>query len=80
MKNPLSANQIVARALTNTRKVALCCSATKCLESGVFLDGFLKFLEEICFTFLGMDEVGIYRLSGATSEVRRLKEAFDNSK
>lgn len=51
MKNPLSANQIVARALTNTRKVALCCSATKCLESGVFLDGFLKFLEEICFTF-----------------------------
>ena len=29
---------------------------------------------------LGMDEVGIYRLSGATSEVRRLKDAFDNSK
>jgi len=27
-----------------------------------------------------MDEVGIYRLSGATSEVRKLKEAFDNSK
>ena len=27
-----------------------------------------------------MDEVGIYRLSGATSEVRRLKDAFDNSK
>lgn len=28
---------------------------------------------------LGMEEVGIYRLSGATSEVRRLKDAFDNS-
>lgn len=27
----------------------------------------------------GMDEVGIYRLSGATSEVRRLKDAFDNN-
>ena len=27
-----------------------------------------------------MEEVGIYRLSGATSEVRRLKDAFDNSK
>lgn len=27
----------------------------------------------------GMDEVGIYRLSGATSEVRKLKEAFDNN-
>ncbi|KAJ7387341.1 hypothetical protein OS493_004332 [Desmophyllum pertusum] len=27
----------------------------------------------------GMEEVGIYRLSGATSEVRRLKEAFDNN-
>ena len=27
-----------------------------------------------------MDEVGIYRLSGATSEVRKLKDAFDNSK
>ena len=26
-----------------------------------------------------MEEVGIYRLSGATSEVRRLKDAFDNS-
>lgn len=51
MKNPMSANQIVVRALTNTRKVALCCSATKCVESDVFLDGFLKFLEEICFTF-----------------------------
>jgi len=35
----------------------------------------------MCFTFFsGMDEVGIYRLSGATSEVRRLKDAFDNSK
>jgi len=27
----------------------------------------------------GMEEVGIYRLSGATSEVRRLKDAFDNN-
>ena len=32
------------------------------------------------YCFSGMDEVGIYRLSGATSEVRRLKDAFDNSK
>lgn len=32
------------------------------------------------YLFSGMDEVGIYRLSGATSEVRRLKDAFDNSK
>ena len=32
------------------------------------------------YFFSGMDEVGIYRLSGATSEVRRLKDAFDNSK
>lgn len=27
----------------------------------------------------GIEEVGIYRLSGATSDVRRLKDAFDNN-
>lgn len=44
-----------------------------------------RVLKKILFDFVvvvvfsGMDEVGIYRLSGATSEVRRLKDAFDNS-
>ena len=40
----------------------------------------LKRKSFLIFFLSGMDEVGIYRLSGATSEVRRLKDAFDNSK
>ena len=28
----------------------------------------------------GLEEVGIYRLSGATSDVRKLKQAFEESK
>ena len=28
----------------------------------------------------GLDEVGIYRLSGATTDVRKLRQAFEESK
>jgi hypothetical protein len=30
--------------------------------------------------FLGIDELGIYRVSGVSSDVKRLKEKFDESK
>lgn len=35
----------------------------------------------ICFVFFkGMEEIGVYRISGVTSEIQRIKKAFDKSK
>lgn len=36
----------------------------------------------ICFVvfFKGMEEIGVYRISGVTSEIQRIKKAFDKSK
>lgn len=32
------------------------------------------------FFFKGMEEIGVYRISGVTSEIQRIKKAFDKSK
>ena len=32
------------------------------------------------FLYLGIDEVGIYRISAVTSEIQKIKKTFDKSK
>jgi len=38
-----------------------------------------KILTTFCAVFLGLEEEGLYRISGATSDIQRLKKKFEKS-
>ena len=79
-------NQTIVLALTSNPKVATCAGKSRCCAGSILAKTVIIYFSKMAVQFYktclisGMGEVGIYRLSGATSEVRRLKDAFDNSK